>query len=193
VKTMGGNPLDPIQSISPEDGIPSSSLSTTLPFPWKKVVQAYNSRFPTHPSFPYVKGTTVPYQEVLPNKEEQLTRIVDLDMGFPAWLKKTVGMEVFQVREDVAINEKERTMKLRTTNLTFYDKVRIYEECTYREHPDNPAWTQKELTAYLDIVYCRYHFCYLIKNKVESFARDKYIARAQNAVKEELALLNGPQ
>lgn len=51
-------------------------------------MKAYNSRFPTHPSFPYLKGTAVPYQKTLPNNEVHLTRIIQLDMGFPAWIKK---------------------------------------------------------------------------------------------------------
>lgn len=55
------------------------------------------------------------------------------------------------MREDAVINKKERRMTLRSNNVTLFNSVRMYEECDYTQHPDNPNWTLKEQIAYLDI------------------------------------------
>jgi len=181
-------PLEPIKAVTAEEGTPSPKLVTTLPYPWEQVVQAYNIRFPSHPAFPYLKGSTVPYLETS-NKETRLTRIVSLDMGFPGWIKKITGMEVFTVREDAVIDERARIMSLRSTNISLQDTVRMYEECIYRQHPENPEWTQKELIAYLDLVYCRRHVCLGLKKNVEHWARGLFTSRAKNAVQDEMKLI----
>jgi len=186
---MWGRPLEPIPPITPAEGTPSPRLITTLPYSWEHVVRAYNGRFPTHPAFPYLKGATVPYQETLPNNEVHITRIVSLDMGFPNWLKKMTGMEVFTVREDIVINERERTMKLRSSNISLQNMVRMYEECEYKQHPDNTEWTQKDLIAYLDLVYCRHHVCLGLKKSVENWARGLFVSRAKKAVEDEARLI----
>jgi len=129
------------------------------------------------------------YHETFPNDEVRMTRIIKLDMGFPNWLKKLTGAEVFTVREDSVINERERTMTLRSTNITLHDTVRLYEECVYTQHSENPNWTHKEQIAYLDLVYCRRHICLGLKKSVENFARGLFVSRANNAAKDEMALL----
>ena len=61
------------------------------------------------------------------------------------------GADVFTVREDCTINPAQRRMRLRGNNVTLFNSVHMYEECEYRQHPDNPNWTLKEQIAYLDI------------------------------------------
>jgi hypothetical protein len=58
---------------------------------------------------------------------------------------------MFEVREDSVIDHAKRSMCLRGNNVTMFNSVHMYEECEYRQHPDNPQWTIKEQIAYLDI------------------------------------------
>ncbi len=105
------------------------------------------------------------------------------------FIPQLTGMSIFTMKEYSETNYKEKTMKIISTNHTLNDQVIMYEVAFYRQHPKNPDWTYKELTPYMDIVYCQRHYCFGLKESVEDLSRNIYMTRAQDALRKEEKML----
>lgn len=126
--------------------------------PWEKVVEAAWRKYP-NPMNPAVTGIDVVDREV--SDGVLLTkRIVASKWGLPGWALSIVGpVSIFYAREYSAVNPAERTMELKTRNLTFGSMIAVDETVRYESDPDDPSKTklsQEAVVTVQGIPLCSY-------------------------------------
>eukprot|EP00004_Rigifila_ramosa_P027896 TRINITY_DN926_c0_g1_i1.p1 TRINITY_DN926_c0_g1~~TRINITY_DN926_c0_g1_i1.p1 ORF type:complete len:178 (-),score=19.53 TRINITY_DN926_c0_g1_i1:20-553(-) len=156
----------------------SHSIESSFQHPWGLLARAYTLRFPQHPLLPYILGTQILSEErSTDGKITTTTRRVEVDYEAPGWLKKLAGVAAIQFIERTTINLADQSMTLHTVNETLFSSISLSEDCTYRRHPENPAWTQKEQRASLEIKISLLGF----SSMIESFCMGLYVRRVRDA------------
>eukprot|EP01111_Echinosteliopsis_oligospora_P011011 TRINITY_DN3530_c0_g1_i1.p1 TRINITY_DN3530_c0_g1~~TRINITY_DN3530_c0_g1_i1.p1 ORF type:complete len:187 (-),score=22.33 TRINITY_DN3530_c0_g1_i1:69-629(-) len=176
-------------SVDTKSTVKGPDFQCTLQHPWERVIRAYDNRFPNHPAFPTVlDGKTVQEEQVSPFLSTK-KRIITLDVGYPHWVKKLTGLDTFTVEEDCVTDFQEKVMTIRTENVSFSNRMRLFEECVYRTHPENGDWTLKEQRSYIKILFCNNQLCEGLKKRIEDFCRSSYEITGINAAEQEKKLL----
>jgi hypothetical protein len=109
--------------------------------PWETVVLAAWRKYP-NPMNPNVVGIDTVDRTVDNAGTLRSHRLMRTEWGLSSWVTKLVGMDQpCYVSEHSEINTKNRTMKLRSRNLTFCSVVTIDEEMSYLPHPTDSSKT----------------------------------------------------
>ncbi|MPC32774.1 protein slowmo-like isoform X1 [Portunus trituberculatus] len=104
--------------------------------PWETVTQAVWRKYP-NPHNPAVVGTDVIERHVM-NGVLHTHRLISSRWGLPNWAQTILGADrVCYGYEHSEVNPEERTMTMRTRNLTFASTVSMDERLVYSPDPNN--------------------------------------------------------
>ncbi len=116
----------------------------TYEYDWETATSAWWDKYP-NPDQPQVKHWDTLHKDINDSTGKLLVhRLFWIEYGLPKWTKsvlRTSSMDGYGLEKIVCdVDKKELVMHGR--NFTFRNVIEIEETCTYREHPDNPKWTQ---------------------------------------------------
>eukprot|EP00761_Pharyngomonas_kirbyi_P009219 gb/GECH01009234.1/.p1 GENE.gb/GECH01009234.1/~~gb/GECH01009234.1/.p1 ORF type:complete len:239 (+),score=48.48 gb/GECH01009234.1/:1-717(+) len=190
-------------------------IARRIPYRWEDVVDAYQRRFPTHPSFPYIVDTQVTRDDTDGEGVRYIERIVTMEASVPSWLGKLIGVEYFHMVERSTIDPQRREMVLHTHNQTLSDKVAMWEDCIYaaatsekkkedrdededgddqREKDEHDDVTMKEQLGYLNILYGGTILSWgRLKQKIEEYCCNLFEERVDDAAEKEVEMIREQQ
>lgn len=109
--------------------------------PWETVVHAAWRKYP-NPINPNVVGFDTLERTVDRTGILQSHRVMSTEWGLSSWVTKLVGIDQpCYVSEHSEVDPRNRTMKMRSRNLTFCNFVTIDENVVYAPHPTDPSST----------------------------------------------------
>lgn len=104
--------------------------------PWETVTQAVWRKYP-NPHNPAVVGTDVVDRRVV-NGVLHTHRLISSRWGLPSWAQTILGAErVCYGYEHSEVDPSDKTMSMRTRNLTFSSTVSLDESLVYSPHPED--------------------------------------------------------
>ncbi|XP_071091686.1 PRELI domain containing protein 3B-like [Haliotis cracherodii] len=113
----------------------------TFDHPWETVVKAAWRKYP-NPMNPSVQGIDVVERQVTPDGKLKSHRLLSTSWGLSAWVTKIVGMDqVCYASEHSEVDTANRTLTMRTRNLTFCNVVTVDEYLSYVPHPEDRTRT----------------------------------------------------
>jgi hypothetical protein len=112
----------------------------TFDHPWEKVAQAAWRKYP-NPMNPSVTAI-----DVLNRKIEKgvlhSERLISSIWGMPSWVQSVMGSpNVMYANEKSEVDPDQKTMILKTRNITFCKYIAVDETLVYQRHPDEPEKT----------------------------------------------------
>jgi len=109
--------------------------------PWETVVQACWRKYP-NPMNTNVQGTDVVDRSVDQNGVLHSHRLMTTDWAMPGWVARLVGMpERMYISEHSEVNPEEKSMAMKSRNLTLANFITVDEHLVYKQHPENPQMT----------------------------------------------------
>jgi len=127
------------------------SDSHTFQHPWETVVQATWRKYP-NPMNPNVEGMDVIDRNVDKKGVLHSHRLMITTWAMPGWVAKIVGMpENCYISEHSAVNAQQKTMTLKSRNLTLANFITVDEHLVYKQHPENPQETLLQQEAVVHI------------------------------------------
>lgn len=147
-------------------------------YPWERVTAANWNKYPNEVS-PHVVAVDVLRREIQERGNVLVTeRLITVRQGVPRWIMTLVGCKdnLSHVREISTINLKDRTLKMRSCNLSFVNILRVYETVDYTPNPNNPQEStifeqEAQITAYGTFTR--------ICNSMEEFSIKRFCDNAQ--------------
>jgi len=130
----------------------------TFDHSWDKVTQAAWRKYP-NPMNPSVVAI-----DVLDRKVEEgvlhTHRIIGSQWGLPGWVQSIIGSpSIMYANEKSEVDTKQRTMTLKTRNITFCKYVAVDETLKYEPHPQDPNKTllkQEAMVLVEGVPLCSY-------------------------------------
>lgn len=109
-------------------------------YPWEKVTTANWMKYPNKSST-HVIAVDVLRRELQEHGDVLLTeRLITISQNAPRWMSILVGnTNLAYVREVSTIDRRNRSMTMRSCNMTFPHILKCYETVTYAPHPKNPS------------------------------------------------------
>jgi len=105
---------------------------------WETVVKAALQKYP-NPLSPNVTGVDVVERRIVDGHKLKSHRLFQTQWQVPGWISRVLGgNKVCFGSEHSTIDARERTLTLKSRNLTFSNMLSIDERLVYRPHPDNP-------------------------------------------------------
>nr|XP_020475870.1 PRELI domain containing protein 3B-like isoform X1 [Monopterus albus] len=110
--------------------------------PWETVTKAAMQKYP-NPMNPSVFGVDVLDRSVDTEGRLHSTRLLSTEWGLPSIAKSLIGVTrtCTYVQEHSVVDPKEKTFKLKSTNISFTNLVSVDEKLTYKPHPQDPERT----------------------------------------------------
>jgi len=122
----------------------------TFSHPWHKVTQAAWRKYP-NPMNPSVVGIDVVDRRVEGNVLST-HRLIGSQWSIPGWLQTVIGSpNVMYCNEKSEVNVKEKTMTLKTRNITFCKYIAVDETLKYEPHPTDPEKTLLKQEAVITV------------------------------------------
>lgn len=108
-------------------------------YPWEQVTAANWNKYPNEMST-HVKAVDVLRRELKNDGNILVTeRLITVKQNVPRWIMAVLGgTNLSYVREVSTVNLKDRTLKMRSCNLTYVNILKVYEMVDYTPHPDDP-------------------------------------------------------
>nr|XP_020475879.1 PRELI domain containing protein 3B-like isoform X2 [Monopterus albus]XP_020475889.1 PRELI domain containing protein 3B-like isoform X2 [Monopterus albus] len=96
-----------------------------------------------NPMNPSVFGVDVLDRSVDTEGRLHSTRLLSTEWGLPSIAKSLIGVTrtCTYVQEHSVVDPKEKTFKLKSTNISFTNLVSVDEKLTYKPHPQDPERT----------------------------------------------------
>ncbi|CAI4055619.1 hypothetical protein N7582_000386 [Saccharomyces uvarum] len=118
----------------------SFQKSYEFDYPWEKVTTANWMKYPNKSST-HVIAVDVLRRELQEHGDVLLTeRLITISQNAPRWMSILVGnTNLAYVREVSTIDRRNRSMTMRSCNMTFPHILKCYETVTYAPHPKNPS------------------------------------------------------
>lgn len=151
--------------------------SHSFNYPWEQVSAANWKKYPNEMSTQVV-GVDVLRREVNPTTSVLKTeRLITCEQPIPSWLNFLVGgLKRSYVREISEVDPINKTLTMRSINMTMSNLLQVYEVVSYKPDPANPLnktlfKQEAQITAYASIK----KLC----NKVEDWSVDRFDFNAQ--------------
>lgn len=124
-------------------------------YSWETVTTANWNKYPNNMS-PHVIGVDVLRRELKDNGNILVTeRLITVRQNVPRWMMLLVGCKdnLSYVREISTINLNDRTLKMRSCNLSFVNILKVFEMVDYYPNPTDPHnktifQQEAQITAY---------------------------------------------
>lgn len=113
--------------------------SQLFDYPWEYVTAANWRKYPNEMST-HVVGVDILRQEYIPDRDVLVTeRLITCKQPIPSWLSYIVGSaDTSYVREVSVIDRNEKTLIMRSVNLTMQNLLKVRETVTYSPDLSNP-------------------------------------------------------
>ncbi|XP_040086256.1 PRELI domain containing protein 3B-like [Oryx dammah] len=110
--------------------------------PWETVTTAAMQKYP-NPMNPSVVGVDVLDRHIDPSGKLHSHRLLSTEWGLPSIVKSIIGAARTKtyVQEHSVVDPIEKTMELKSTNISFTNMVSVDERLTYKPHPQDPEKT----------------------------------------------------
>uniref|UniRef100_A0A8C4MXX0 PRELI domain containing 3B n=1 Tax=Equus asinus asinus TaxID=83772 RepID=A0A8C4MXX0_EQUAS len=110
--------------------------------PWETVTTAAMQKYP-NPMNPSVVGVDVLDRHVDPSGKLHSHRLLSTEWGLPSIVKSLIGAARTKtyVQEHSVVDPVEKTMELKSTNISFTNMVSVDERLIYKPHPQDPEKT----------------------------------------------------
>lgn len=110
--------------------------------PWETVTTAAMQKYP-NPMNPSVVGVDVLDRHVDPSGKLHSHRLLSTEWGLPSIVKSLIGAARTKtyVQEHSVVDPVEKTMELKSTNISFTNMVSVDERLIYKPHPQDPERT----------------------------------------------------
>ncbi|CAL8135405.1 unnamed protein product [Orchesella dallaii] len=113
----------------------------TFNHPWDKVVQAAWRKYP-NPMNPAVASIDVLDRTVDEKGVLHTHRILSSKWGIPSWVQNIMGSpSIMYSNEKSEVDPNNKTMVLKSRNITFCSNIAVDEHLVYSPHPSDPAKT----------------------------------------------------
>ncbi|XP_077316375.1 PRELI domain containing protein 3B [Lithobates pipiens] len=106
--------------------------------PWETVTTAAMQKYP-NPMNPSVVGVDVLDRHVDNSGKLHSDRLLSTEWGMPSLVKSIIGATRTRtyVQEHSVVDPAEKTMELKSTNITFTNMVSVDERLVYKPHPQD--------------------------------------------------------
>lgn len=146
-------------------------------YPWDHVSRAHWRKYPNEAASHVIAIDTL-RNEVTEDGRLLIERIIAVKQGAPSWVQKLLGAStVSYVREVSEVDPHNKSLTLRSTNLTFNCLLQVNETVKYIPHPADPE--KKTLFSQDAQIMAKMAFR-KISNLVEDFSVERF---GQNAKK----------
>ncbi|NP_001079544.1 PRELI domain containing 3B L homeolog [Xenopus laevis] len=110
--------------------------------PWETVTTAAMQKYP-NPMNPSVVGVDVLNRHVDSSGKLHSERLLSTEWGMPSLVKSIIGASRTNtyVQEHSVVDPVERTMELKSSNITFTNMVSVDERLVYKPHPQDSGKT----------------------------------------------------
>uniref|UniRef100_A0AC11BCA6 Uncharacterized protein n=1 Tax=Ovis aries TaxID=9940 RepID=A0AC11BCA6_SHEEP len=110
--------------------------------PWETVTTAAMQKYP-NPMNPSVVGVDVLDRHIDPSGKLHSHRLLSTEWGLPSIVKSIIGAARTKtyVQEHSVVDPIEKTMELKSTNISFTNMVSVDERLIYKPHPQDPEKT----------------------------------------------------
>ncbi|NP_001187787.1 PRELI domain containing protein 3B [Ictalurus punctatus] len=110
--------------------------------PWETVTKATMQKYP-NPMNPSVFGVDVLDRRVDRQGRLHSKRLLSTEWGLPSIVNSIIGnaRACTYVQEHSLVDPKEKTLELKSSNITFTNMVSVDERLVYKPHPDDPLKT----------------------------------------------------
>ncbi|XP_040187133.1 PRELI domain containing protein 3B [Rana temporaria] len=110
--------------------------------PWETVTTAAMQKYP-NPMNPSVVGVDVLDRHVDNSGKLHSDRLLSTEWGMPSLVKSIIGATRTRtyVQEHSVVDPAEKTMELKSTNITFTNMVSVDERLVYKPHPQDDKKT----------------------------------------------------
>uniref|UniRef100_A0A2K6FP15 PRELI/MSF1 domain-containing protein n=1 Tax=Propithecus coquereli TaxID=379532 RepID=A0A2K6FP15_PROCO len=107
--------------------------------PWETVTTAAMQKYP-NPMNPSVVGVDVLDRHIDPSGKLHSHRLLSTEWGLPSIVKTLIGAARTKtyVQEHSVVDPVEKTMELKSTNISFTNMVSVDERLIYKPHPQDP-------------------------------------------------------
>ncbi|CCK67961.1 PRELI/slowmo family protein KNAG_0A02720 [Huiozyma naganishii CBS 8797] len=128
--------------------------SCMFDYPWEQVSAANWNKYPNEVST-HVKAVDVLRRELRHGGQVLMTeRLITVQQSVPRWIMALVGgSNLSYVREVSTVDLRDRSLKMRSCNLTYVNIMKVYETVNYTPHPEAPQGKtlfeqEAKITAY---------------------------------------------
>lgn len=120
--------------------------------PWETVTQAAMRKYP-NPMNPSVVGVDVVGRHVDASGQLHSHRLLSTEWGLPSLVRSLLGTGRTKtyVKEHSIVNPTQRTMELKSTNITLTNLVSVDERLVYKPHPDDAEKTMLVQEAIISV------------------------------------------
>lgn len=110
--------------------------------PWETVTTAAMQKYP-NPMNPNVVGVDVLNRHVDSTGKLHSDRLLSTEWGMPSIVKSIIGATRTKtyIQEHSVVDPAEKTMELKSTNITFTNMVSVDERLVYKPHPQDSKKT----------------------------------------------------
>ncbi len=109
-------------------------------------------------------------------------RLIACESALPSWMSALGISSLAYALEQTVVNAKNKTMVIRSRNISGSSMMVVEEKCTYTQDPENAAWTQYNQSANIT------SFLPIVRSKMENYTFASMTNRSKQglAVMEEL-------
>ncbi|XP_032830733.1 PRELI domain containing protein 3B-like isoform X3 [Petromyzon marinus] len=120
--------------------------------PWETVTQAAMRKYP-NPMNPSVVGVDVVGRHVDAAGQLHSHRLLSTEWGLPSLVRSLLGTGRTKtyIKEHSIVNPTQRTMELKSTNITLTNLVSVDERLVYKPHPDDAEKTMLVQEAIISV------------------------------------------
>jgi hypothetical protein len=151
----------------------------SYPYDWETATAAWWDKYP-NPEQPHVRYWDTLHRTLSPDSGIlTVNRLFWIEYGLPKWvhtLFRTHSMDGYGT-EHVVCDVDKKILTMHGRNYTFRNMIEIEETCTYKQHPDNPAWTQFIHRSEFRVAKLGY-----LSTKLEESARDSAFGKSKVGV-----------
>jgi len=123
----------------------------TFEHPWETVAKAAWRKYP-NPLNPGVTGIDVLNRHVDTAGRLQTHRLLITKWAFPTWVHGILGSDATCYGSEVStVDPKQKSLELKTTNLTLNEIISVDERLTYTPHPENKNHTILKQEASINV------------------------------------------
>lgn len=152
--------------------------SHTYEYDWETATAAWWDKYP-NPEQPHVRHWDTLFKKIDDGGKLEVRRLFWIEYGLPKWVHtifRTSSMDGYGT-ERVVCDVNKKTLVMHGRNYTFRNLIEIEETCTYRQHPENPNWTQ-----FVHRGEFRVGKLGLLNSKLEESARDSAMGKSKVGV-----------
>lgn len=153
--------------------------SHTYEYDWETATSAWWDKYP-NPDQPHVKHWDTLHKVVDKDSGKLIIhRLFWIEYGLPKWTKtffRTNSMDGYGL-ERIVCDVKKKELVMHGRNYTFRNLIEIEETCTYRQHSENPNWTE-----FIHRSEFRVGKLGMLSGKLEESARDSAFGKSNVGV-----------